>query len=144
MKQVIPGFFLLMLWVLLSQSCEPKQTYYTLVHGTWKSSDSLSEEVYTFKNGSYSKHGVYDSVMLNTEGQYFINENKDRHCVTVTLVPDEYIPIEAEYNAMMPCENLDIVSINDEKMVVAQSSFIQGKLRNTYRSFDDTLWRIKD
>lgn len=144
MKKIFFRLCLVGLLLFLSQSCEPKQTYYTLVQGTWKSSDSLSEEVYTFKNGSYSKHGVYDSVMLNTEGQYFINENKDRHCVTVTLVPDEYIPIEAEYNAMMPCENLDIVSINDEKMVVAQSSFIQGKLRNTYRSFDDTLWRVKD
>lgn len=135
---------LLFFCLLINQACQPKQTYYTLVNGSWKTSDSLTEEVYTFKNGTFKKKGDYNSETLETEGQYFINENKERYSVTVTLVPDEFLPTETKYNTMLPCENLDIVSINDEKMVVVKSSYIQGKLRNTHRSFEDTLWRVEN
>lgn len=142
MKKLFLKLCLLCLLVFLCQSCQPKQTYFGLVAGTWRTTDSLTQEVYVLKNGKYNKKSVYDSVRLDVEGSYFINENENRACVTLTLLPNETIPFDPDLITLLPCENLDIVSINGEKMVVVRSNFIEGKIRNTFRSDLDTLWRV--
>ena len=142
MKKRFLKLCLLGLLVFLVQSCQPKQTYFGLVAGTWRATDSLSQEVYVLKNGKYSKKGFYDTSMLDVEGSYFINENENRACVTLTLLPNETIPFDPDLITLLPCENLDIVSINGEKMVVVRANFIEGEFRNTYRSDLDTLWRV--
>lgn len=142
MKKIFVRLCLVGLLLFLYQSCQPKQTYFGLVTGAWRTTDSLTQEVYVLKNGKYSKKGVYDSVSLDVDGSYFINENKNRGCVTLTLLPNENMPFNDDFITILPCENLDIVSINGEKMVVVRSNFIEGKLRNTFRSDLDTLWRV--
>lgn len=142
MKKIFFRLCLVGLLLFLYQSCQPKQTYFGLVTGTWRTGDSTTQEVYVLKNGKYTKKGVYDTSMLDVEGSYFINENKNRGCVTLTLLPNETIPFDADLITLLPCENLDIVSINGEKMVVIRSIFIDGSLRNTYRADLDTLWRV--
>jgi hypothetical protein len=145
MKSSSTSLLLIVFCLLICQSCEQKQhAYVGLLTGSWRMNDSLQQEIYEFKKGSFKKQGVYDTMFSQTEGLYFINENKKRNSVTLTLVPNDLLPYDPEMIIMMPCENFDIVSINGEKMVVVKSVKVPGALGNVYRADADTLWRIND
>ena len=140
MKRLIFLFF----FVMVFYACDNRSPYYHLVMGKWSAKDSLTELVYEFKQDRFERFGSYDSQELKVEGAYFINENKERHTVTMCLVPDEDMHLSQDYQVMLPVENLDIISINGERMAIVRSNYIKGKLGNTFQNRNDTLWRIDD
>lgn len=130
--------------VLFLFGCNNRSPYYNLVMGKWVAKDSLTELVYEFEQDRYKRTGTYDTMEMWIEGSYFINENKERHAVTMCLVPDDEILLNQDYQVMMPVENLDIISISGDRMVVVRSNYVKGELGNTYQSRNDTLWRAED
>lgn len=125
-------------------ACDNRSPYYHLVMGKWAAKDSLTELVYEFKQDRFKRTGTYDTVELWIEGSYFINENEKRHTVTMCLVPDSHLALDEDFMGALPVENLDILSINGNRMVVMRSNYVKGKLGNTWQNKNDTLWRIDD
>jgi len=85
------------------------------IEGTWKCDDTKKGCVIIFKNGFYSITRWNDDVVNTSQGKYFFNENQARQNITLTLIPD--LQFSEGDTIILPCENIDVVSITDSILI---------------------------
>ncbi|MFH1003897.1 MAG: hypothetical protein V1781_00115 [Bacteroidota bacterium] len=111
MKQII-NIILLSFFIF---SCNKGKNDNHLIDGKWRCEEIKNGCEIAFKNGLYNLTKWNDDLVNTSNGKYFLNENKERLNLTLTLVPD--LQYSEGDTIMLPCENIDLVSITDSVLI---------------------------
>lgn len=96
--------------------CNRKKIDESLLEGKWRIEFDNRIEIITFKEGLYFTTTVNDDLIYETRGKYFLNENKNRSDITISLLPDlKYINGD---NVMESCQYLDLINLTDSTFII--------------------------
>lgn len=101
-------------------SCANSKSDNDLIEGKWRYEVTKMGCEIVFNNGLYDLTKWNDDLVNTSQGKYFINENKDRLVVTLTLVPN--LQFSDGDTIMLPCENIDVVKITDSLLITKKAT----------------------
>ena len=67
------------------------------------------------ENGAYHLTSWNDDLVNKSNGYYFLNENKNRKTLTLTLVPD--LAYSGSDTVLLECQNIDIIELTEQIMI---------------------------
>ncbi len=85
-------------------------------NGKWILQGQNYNEDVIFKDGNYTKKYNNDDLSVNSNGKFYLNRNKNRLGITISLIPNRIISENDTIFQM--CENFDVVEINDSNLVI--------------------------
>jgi len=123
-------------------SCSNKSKLHP-IEGKWRYDDTKKGCEIIFINGFYNITRWNDDIVNTSKGKYFFNENQARKNITVTLVPD--LQYSEGDTIVLPCENIDVVSITDSILITKKPTlWIHGIGGTTTRkNFTELYKKIK-
>ena len=110
---IIPSFFLLFLFSIVSCNQTIEENKY---NGKWILQEQNYNEDIILKNGNYSKVYRSDDLVVDSNGQFYLNRNENRIGITISLIPNKII--SENDTIFQECENLDVIEINDSNLII--------------------------
>jgi hypothetical protein len=113
----ILSFFSLILFFVFSCNQTTEKNKY---NGKWILQEQNYNEDIIFQDGNYTKKYSSDDLRVNSSGKFYLNKNKNRFGITISLIPDKII--SENDTILQECENLDVLEINDSNLIIQKSN----------------------
>ena len=107
------SFFSLLLFFLFSFNQTIEKNNY---NGNWILKEQNYTEEIILQDGNYNKEYSSDDLRVNSSGKFYLNRNKNRLGITLSLIPNKII--SENDTIFQECEYLDIIEINDSNLII--------------------------
>jgi hypothetical protein len=130
---IILFFSLVLSFVFSCNQTIEKSNY----NGIWVLKEQDYTEKIILQDGNYNKEYSSDDRRVNSSGKFYLNRNKNRLGITISLIPNKII--SENDTIFQECENLDIIEINDSNLIIQKSNQWIRDINDKFISVNEIL-----